>query len=121
MLRVASVWIPCCMLLYVVELLLGVVARSLKQVKRLSKQHPTFFCSVNAKACRSNVGPLCTALPTLLGPTRALNMVSKVLCVVSFPGCTAGPNIVVSSCIRLHTTANTEATEIRNMKFRFEC
>ena len=37
----------------------------------------------------------------------------KVLWVVSFPRCTAGPNINGSSCSRLHTqrtTANTEAT-----------
>ena len=37
----------------------------------------------------------------------------KVLWVVSFPRCTAGPSINGSSCIRLHTqptTANTEAT-----------
>ena len=30
--------------------------------------------------------------------------------VVSFPRCTAGPNIVWSCCVRLHTTANTHAT-----------
>lgn len=37
----------------------------------------------------------------------------KVLWFVSFPRCTAGPNVNGSSCIRLHTqctTANTEAT-----------
>ena len=32
------------------------------------------------------------------------------LWVVFFPRCTAGPNIVGSCCIRLHTTANTHAT-----------
>ena len=37
-------------------------------------------------------------------------MVFKVLWVVSFPRCTAGPNIVGSCCIRLHTTVNTHAT-----------
>ena len=34
----------------------------------------------------------------------------KVFWVVSFPQCTAGPNINGSCCIRLHTTANTDAT-----------
>ena len=44
------------------------------------------------------------------GHARAWHIVSKVLWVVSFPRCTAGPNIVGSCCIRLHTTANTDAT-----------
>ena len=44
------------------------------------------------------------------GRARALRMVYKDLWVVSFPRCTAGPNIVGSCCIRLHTTANTHAT-----------
>ena len=41
---------------------------------------------------------------------RSLRLVYKDLWVVSFPRCTAGPNIVGSCCIRLHTTANTHAT-----------
>ena len=44
------------------------------------------------------------------GRARSLRMVYKDLWVVSFPRCTAGPNIVRSCCIRLHTTANTHAT-----------
>ena len=39
-----------------------------------------------------------------------LRMVYKDLWVVSFPRCTASPNIVGSWCIRLHTIANTHAT-----------
>ena len=37
-------------------------------------------------------------------------MVYKDLWVVSFPRCTAGPNIVGTCCIRLHNTANRNAT-----------
>ena len=44
------------------------------------------------------------------GHARSLRMVYKDLWVVSFPRCTAGPNIVGSCCIRLQTTANTYAT-----------
>ena len=40
---------------------------------------------------------------------RSLRMVYKNLWVASFPRYTAGPNIVGSCCIRLHTTANTHA------------
>ena len=44
------------------------------------------------------------------GHARALHMVSKVLWVVSFPRCTAGPSNVRSCCTRLQTTANTDET-----------
>ena len=44
------------------------------------------------------------------GRARSLRMVYKDLWVVSFPRCTAGPNIVESCCIRLHTTANKHVT-----------
>ena len=44
------------------------------------------------------------------GHARALHMVSKVLRVVSFPRCSAIPNIVGSCCIRLRTTGNTDVT-----------
>ena len=44
------------------------------------------------------------------GHACSLRMVYKDLWVVSFPQCTVGPNIVGSCCIRLHTTANADAT-----------
>ena len=44
------------------------------------------------------------------GRARSLHTVYKDLWVVSFPRCTAGPNIDGSCCIRLHTTANMHAT-----------
>ena len=44
------------------------------------------------------------------GYACSLCLVYKDLWVVSFPRCTARPNIVGSCCIRLHTAANTHAT-----------
>ena len=44
------------------------------------------------------------------GHARSFRVVYKDLWVVSFPRCTAGPNIVGSCCIRLHTPVNTHAT-----------
>ena len=41
------------------------------------------------------------------GHARSLRMDYKDLWVVFFPRCTAGPKLVESCCIRLHTTANT--------------
>ena len=49
-------------------------------------------------------------LPTFLLFRHPRHMVSKVLWVVSVLRCTAGPTIVGSCCISLHTTANTDAT-----------
>ena len=91
MLPVASVSTPCCML--------GIVAQSLKSVKRLSQQLQTFLLF---RLSHNLLHPR--------GHARALHVDSKVLWVVSFPRCTAGPNIVGSSYIRLHTTANTDPT-----------
>ena len=50
------------------------------------------------------------------GHARSLRIASKALWVVSFPRCTAGPNIVGSCCIRLQTTANTDATTPNNVE-----
>ena len=44
------------------------------------------------------------------GHARWLCMAYKDLWVVFFPRCTAGPKLVGSCCIRLHTTANTHPT-----------
>ena len=43
-------------------------------------------------------------------PKRSATIVYKDLWVVSFPKCTAGPNIVGSCCIPLQTTGNRRAT-----------
>ena len=50
------------------------------------------------------------------GHARSLRMVYKDLWIVSFPRCTAGPNIVGSYCIRLHTTANNTAAKRLRMR-----
>ena len=60
MLHVASVCTPCCMLLHVIAVSLGVVAQSLKPVRLLHW--------AKSRVQRNNVGSVCTALPTLLGP-----------------------------------------------------
>ena len=54
--------------------------------------------------------PFVQLLQHCWGRARSLRMVYKDLWAVSFPRCTAGPNIVGSCCILLHTTANMHAT-----------
>ena len=96
MLHVVSVCTPCCMLLRKVWNRSNFWANN--------SQH--FFVPWSPK--RNNVGSLCIALPTLR-TIHGLFEVYKVLWVVSCPRCTAGPNIVGSYRILLHTTANQDA------------
>ena len=92
-------------------MLLRVVAQSLKPVKLFTQELPTFLLFRD----RRSVAQQCwirlhSSSKHCWGRARSLRMVYKDLWVVSFPRCTAGPNIVGSCCIRLHTTANTHAT-----------
>ena len=84
MLHVGSVCTPCCMLLRVVA------------------------------SCCAMLDPFAQLLQHCWGHPRALHMVclefTKSYRCVSFPRCTAGPNIVWSCCILLHTTAKTDTT-----------
>ena len=81
------------------SVLLGVVGQSLKPSNFFSQRLPT-FCS---EASCNNVGSVSTTLQTLLGPLTRITHVYKVLWVVFFPQCTAGPNIVWSCRIRFLT------------------
>ena len=83
--------------------LLRVVTQSLKPVKLLIHQLPTFLLFRD----RRNVAQKCWI--HCWGHVRA-KMATEVLWVISFPRCTAGPNIVGSCCICLDTTTNTDAT-----------
>ena len=94
-------------------MLLGVVAQTLKLVKRLSQQLPTFLLFRDRLSVAQHCWiPFAQLFQHCWGHARALHTVYKVLWVVSHPQCTAGPNIVGSCCIRLHTTTNTDATTL---------
>ena len=87
------------------------VAQSLKPVKLFSQQLPTFLLfRESPKRSATMLDPFAQLFQHCWGRARSLRMVYKDLWVVSFPRCTAGPNIVGSCCIRLDTTANTHAT-----------
>ena len=92
-------------------MLLRVVAQSLRPVKLVSQQLPTFFFFVpwSPKPTATMLDPFAQLFQHCWGHARSLRMDYKDLWVVFFPRCTAGPNIVGSCCIRLHTTANTHA------------
>ena len=73
-----------------------------------NSQH--FLCSVIAEACAIMLDPFAQLSQHFWCHVRALHMVSKVLWLLSLPRWTVAPNIVGNCCIRLHTTANTNAT-----------
>ena len=68
------------------------------------------FVPWSPKRSATMLDPFAQLFQHCWGRARSLRMVYKDLWVVSFPRCTAGPNIVASCCIRLQTTANTHAT-----------
>ena len=79
-------------------------------VKLLTNNSQHFFCSVIVEAKCNNVGTVFAVLPTLLGPrTRTAHDLH-----VSFPRCTAGPNIRQQCWELLHQFArhsvNTDTT-----------
>ena len=92
----------CCILLHV-------VAQSLKPVKQFSQQLSTFllFCD---RGSATMLDPFARFFQHCRGHARSLRMDYKDLWAVLFPRCTAGPKLVGSCCIRLHTTANKHAT-----------
>ena len=98
---------PCCMLL-------DVVACCCAKFETGQTFQPTTpnisFVPWSPKRSATMLDPFAQLFQHCWGHARSLRMVYKDLWVVSFPRCTAGPNIVGSCCIRLHTTANTDAT-----------
>ena len=107
MLYVASVCTPCCMLL-------DVVACCCAKLETCQTFQPTtpniFFVPRSPKRSATMLDPFAQLFQHCWGHARSLRIVYKEVWVVSFPRCTAGPNIVGSCCIRLQTTANTHAT-----------
>ena len=95
-------------------MLLGVVAKSLKTVKLLSQQLPTFllFCDHQGEAQQCWIR--LHNFSNIVGAMHEYYMWSP-LSLQSLMGCILPTmhyrsNIVGSCCIRLHTTANTDAT-----------
>ena len=96
-------------------IILGVVAQSLKPVKRWSKQLllPTFHLLRDHRGVAQHNGSICTARQTLLGPrTRIQYGLQSIMgCILPTMHCTG--KIVGSCCIRLHNTANKGAITVK--------
>ena len=107
MLHVASVCTPCCTLL-------DIVACCCAKFETGQTFQPTTpnisFVPWSPKHSATMLDPFAQLFQHCWGHARSLRMVYKDLSVVSFPRCTAGPNIFGSCCIPWHTTTNTHAT-----------
>ena len=103
--------VTCCVRLHT---LLHVVASCCTKFEAGQTFQPTTpnisFVLWSPKRSATMLDPFAQLFQHCWGHARLLRMVYKDLWVVSFPRCTAGPNIVGSCCIRLQTTAKTHAT-----------
>ena len=82
-----------------------------KDATLLANNSRHLFCSVYRRSRSATMlDPFARFFQHCRGHARSLRMDYKDLWVVFFPRCTAGPKLVGSCCIRLHTTANTHAT-----------
>ena len=68
------------------------------------------FVPWSPKRSATMLDPFAQLFQHFWGHARSLRMDYKDLWVIFFPRCTAGPKLVGSCYIRLHTTANTHAT-----------
>ena len=97
MLHVLSVCTTCCVLS-------GVFAQSLKPVKLLSQQLSTLLLLRDRRiVALPMLNRFAQLFPTFLGPRKRIThglQSTKVLRVMSFPRCTAGPNIVRTCCVQ---------------------
>ena len=109
MLHVASVCTPCC-------ILLDVVACCCSKFETGQTFQPTSpnisFVPWSPKCSATMLDSFAHLFQHCWGHACALHMDCKVLWVVSFPWCTAGPNMVGSCCIRLYTTAKMHRTTL---------
>ena len=103
--------VTCCICLHT---LLDVVACCCAKFETGQTFQPTTpnisFVPWSLKHGATMLDPFAQLFQHCWGHARSLRMDYKDLWAVSFPWCTAGPNIVGSCCIRLHTIANTHAT-----------
>ena len=115
MLRPFAHTVACCWML------LRVVAQSLKPVKLFSQQLiPNIsFVSLSPKRNATMLDPFAQLSQHCWGRARSLCMVYKDLWVVSFPRCTAGPDIVGNCCVRLHAALKSKFALLQTLSRLF--
>ena len=82
-----------------------------KDATLLANNSRHLFCSFYRRSRSATMlDPFTRFFQHCRGHARSLPVDYKDLWAVYFPRCSAGPKLVGSCCIRLHTTANTHAT-----------
>ena len=103
--------VTCCVRLHTLLHAVGCCCAKFETGQTFQPTTPNIsFVPWSPKRSTTMLDPFAQLFQHCWGHARSLRMVHKDLWVVSFPRCTAGPNIVGRCCIRLHTTANTQAT-----------
>ena len=109
MFHVASVCTPCCMLLEVVVCCWA----KFETGQTFQSSTPNIsFVSWSPKRSATMLDPFAQLFQHPWSHALTLQIVYKVVWVVSFPRCTAVPNIVESCCIRLHSTTATTTPNV---------
>ena len=103
--------VTCCVRLHTLLHVVGCCCAKFETGETFQPTTPNiFFVPWSPKRSATMLDPFAQLLQHCWGHARSLRMNYKDLWVVFFPRYTAGPKLVGSCCIRLHTTANTQAT-----------
>ena len=103
--------VTCCVCLHTLLHVVGCCCAKFETGQTFQPTTPNIsFVPWSPKRSTTMLDPFAQLFQRCWDRARSLRMVYKDLWVVSFPRCTAGPNIVESCCICLHTTANMHAT-----------
>ena len=103
--------VTCCVRLHTLLHVVGCCCAKFETGQTFQPTTPNIsFVPWSPRRSATMLDPFAKLFQHCWGRARSLRMVYKDFWVVSFPRRTAGPNIVGSCCIRLHTTANMHAT-----------
>ena len=94
--------VTCCIRLHTLLHLVGCCCAKFETGQTFQPTTPNISFVSGSPKRSATMDPFAQLFQRCWGRTHSLCMVYKDLWVVSFPRCTAGPNIVRSCCIHLH-------------------
>ena len=101
--------VACCVRLHTLLHVVGCCWAKFETSQTFQPTTPNIsFVPWSPKRSATMLNPFAQLFQHCWGRARSLRMVYKDLWVVSFPPCTAGPNIVGSCCVRLHAALSVQ-------------
>ena len=101
--------VACCVRLHILLHVVGCCWAKFETSQTFQPTTPNIsFVPWSPKRSATMLNPFAQLFQHCWGRARSLRMVYKDLWVVSFPPCTAGPNIVGSCCVRLHAALSVQ-------------